>query len=91
MGSEVWDSMCVSDKDEVPTDGTLSAIAALVKVHTRAQRHTQESSDSMMIILRVDTNVDMCIWSKVLSTTASIKWRFSHYLRLKFILQEMYV
>lgn len=32
MGSEVWESMCVSDKDELQTEGSLSAIAALVKL-----------------------------------------------------------
>uniref|UniRef100_A0A673HKC8 Wings apart-like protein homolog n=1 Tax=Sinocyclocheilus rhinocerous TaxID=307959 RepID=A0A673HKC8_9TELE len=30
-GGEVWDSMCVSDKDELQTERSLSAIAALVK------------------------------------------------------------
>lgn len=34
MESEVWDSMNVSDKDQLQTEGSLSAIAALVKVHT---------------------------------------------------------
>uniref|UniRef100_A0A8C1VFB7 Wings apart-like protein homolog n=1 Tax=Cyprinus carpio TaxID=7962 RepID=A0A8C1VFB7_CYPCA len=31
-GGEVWDSMCVSDKDELQTERSLSAIAALVKL-----------------------------------------------------------
>ncbi|XP_051958736.1 wings apart-like protein homolog isoform X2 [Xyrauchen texanus] len=31
-GTEVWDSMCVSDKDELKTEGSPSAIAALVKL-----------------------------------------------------------
>ncbi|KAL1264073.1 hypothetical protein QQF64_004428 [Cirrhinus molitorella] len=31
-GGEVWDSMCVSDKDELQTGRSLSAIAALVKL-----------------------------------------------------------
>ncbi|XP_052466761.1 wings apart-like protein homolog [Carassius gibelio] len=31
-GSEVWDSMCVSDKDELQTQRSCSAIAALVKL-----------------------------------------------------------
>lgn len=31
-GSDVWDSMCVSDKEELQTERSLGAIAALVKV-----------------------------------------------------------
>uniref|UniRef100_A0A8C1A273 Wings apart-like protein homolog n=2 Tax=Cyprinus carpio TaxID=7962 RepID=A0A8C1A273_CYPCA len=31
-GGEVWDSMCVSDKDELQTERSCSAIAALVKL-----------------------------------------------------------
>lgn len=31
-GGQLWDSICVSDKEELNTEGSLSAIAALVKV-----------------------------------------------------------
>ncbi|KAB5555131.1 hypothetical protein PHYPO_G00029990 [Pangasianodon hypophthalmus] len=31
-GGELWDSVCVSDKEELNTEGSLSAIAALVKL-----------------------------------------------------------
>ncbi|MCI4383863.1 hypothetical protein PGIGA_G00031550 [Pangasianodon gigas] len=31
-GGELWDSICVSDKEELNTEGSLSAIAALVKL-----------------------------------------------------------
>ncbi len=39
-GGEVWDSMCVSDKDELQTERSLSAIAALVKVYKHTERKT---------------------------------------------------
>lgn len=31
-GGELWDCICVSGKEELNTEGSLSAIAALVKV-----------------------------------------------------------
>ncbi|XP_051968674.1 wings apart-like protein homolog [Xyrauchen texanus] len=37
-GGDVWDSMCVSDKDELKTEGALNAIAALVKLFLQRER-----------------------------------------------------
>lgn len=41
-GGEVWDTMCVSDKDELQTERSLSAIAALVKVYKHTHTHRQK-------------------------------------------------
>ncbi|XP_043110261.1 wings apart-like protein homolog [Puntigrus tetrazona] len=44
-GVEVWDSMCVSDKDELQTGRSLSAIAALVKREHAAMLAEAETDD----------------------------------------------